>query len=135
MFVTRKNGTACLTFPSGSIGLLQSRFSNLQATCDDTFHRPKRWCAKMRYLRFLSIILLAAQLSAQAPAGQQRPAPAPAVYLLKPAQIFDGDSAQLRTGWVVLVRGDRIEAVGSAAEVKAPADAKIIDLPGTTLLP
>ena len=87
----------------------------------------------MRYVRLLSLIILTAQLSGQAPAPQARPAPA--VYLLKPAQIFDGDSAQLRTGWVVLVRGDRIEAVGSAADVKAPADAKIIDLPGTTLLP
>src|SRR5262247_146211 len=89
----------------------------------------------MRYVRILSLIFLAAQLSGQTPAPQTRPAPAPAVYLLKPAQIFDGESAQLRTGWVVLVRGDHIEAVGSAAEVKAPADAKIIDLPGTTLLP
>src|SRR5262245_6256454 len=87
----------------------------------------------MRYVRMLSLIILTAQLSGQTPAPQTRPAPA--VYLLKPAQIFDGESAQLRTGSVVLVRGDRIEAVGSAAEVKAPADAKVIDLPGTTLLP
>src|SRR5262245_20354173 len=88
----------------------------------------------MRYLQVISIIFLTAQLSGQTPAPQTRQAPA-AVYLLKPAQIFDGESAQLRTGWVVLVRGDRIEAVGSATEVKAPADARVIDLPGTTLLP
>src|SRR2546425_1701413 len=57
------------------------------------------------------------------------------VYLLKPAHIFDGESAQLHDGWVLLVRGEKIEAVGPASEVKAPADAKVIDLPGMTLMP
>ena len=57
------------------------------------------------------------------------------VYLLKPAHVFDGESAQLHDGWVVLVRGEKIEAVGPASEVKAPADAKVIDLPSMTLMP
>lgn len=55
------------------------------------------------------------------------------VYLLKPARIFDGE--QLREGWAVLVRGEKIEAAGPANEIKAPADAKVIELPGTTLMP
>ncbi len=38
-------------------------------------------------------------------------------------------------GWVVLVRGERIEAVGPHAQVSAPADATTISLPGTTLIP
>src|SRR5437867_10582766 len=57
------------------------------------------------------------------------------VYLLKPAHIFDGEAAQLHDGWVVLVRGEKIEAVGPAGEINAPPDAKIIDLPGLTLMP
>src|SRR5438132_6136924 len=57
------------------------------------------------------------------------------VYLLKPAHVFDGESAQPHDGWVVLVRGEKIEAIGSATEVKAPTDAKVIDLPGMTLMP
>jgi imidazolonepropionase-like amidohydrolase len=61
--------------------------------------------------------------------------PPETVYLLKPAHIFDGDSAQLHDNWVVLVHGNKIEAVGPANEVKAPADAKVIDLPGMTLMP
>jgi len=62
--------------------------------------------------------------------------PAPeTVYLLKPAHVFDGESAELHDGWVVLVRGERIEAVGPASVVNAPADAKVIDLPGATLMP
>jgi imidazolonepropionase-like amidohydrolase len=55
--------------------------------------------------------------------------------LLKPARVFDGDELQAHDGWVVLVRGDRIEAAGPADQVKAPDGARVIDLPGTTLLP
>src|SRR5258706_13954952 len=61
--------------------------------------------------------------------------PPDAVYLLKPAHVFDGDSAQLHDGWVVLVRGEKIEGVGPASEIKVPAGAKMIDLPGMTLMP
>ena len=72
-----------------------------------------------------------------AAAKTQSPAPKPpeSVYILRPAHIFDGESAQLHDGWVVLVRGEKIEAVGRAAEVKIPSEAKVIDLPGLTLMP
>ena len=63
------------------------------------------------------------------------PQKAEAVYLLKPARVFDGESAQLHEGWAVLVRGERIDAAGPSGEIKAPSDAKVLDLPGTTLLP
>jgi imidazolonepropionase-like amidohydrolase len=53
--------------------------------------------------------------------------------LLKPARVFDG--AESHEGWAVLVNGERIEAVGPAGEVKAPGDARTIDLPDATLLP
>jgi len=66
---------------------------------------------------------------------QTQPKPPDNIYLLKPAHIFDGESAQLHDGWVVLVRGEKIEAVGPASEVKAPAGAQVIDLPNTTLMP
>src|SRR5882762_4173411 len=67
--------------------------------------------------------------------AQQPPVPPAPVSLLKPARIWDGEAAALRDGWVVLVRGEKIEAVGPASEVKVPADARVIDLPGTTLMP
>src|SRR5262249_8176059 len=57
----------------------------------------------------------------------------PAAYLLKPARVFDGMELKPHEGWVVLVRGDRIESAGPA--VAAPADAIVIDLPGDTLMP
>lgn len=66
---------------------------------------------------------------------QQRPAPAETVYLLKPARVFDGQSAQLHEGWAVLVRGQKIEAVGPPNSLNTPREAQTIDLPGLTLLP
>jgi imidazolonepropionase-like amidohydrolase len=68
-------------------------------------------------------------------AAQTAAAQPEAVYLLKPARVFDGESAQLHSGWVVLVRGERIEAVGPAGDVRPPIGAKVIELPGLTLLP
>jgi len=58
-----------------------------------------------------------------------------AVYLLKPARVFDGESAQLHDGWGALARGEKIEAVGPLGEIAVPANAKVIELPGTTLMP
>src|SRR6516164_9715462 len=52
--------------------------------------------------------------------------------LLKPARVFDGET--LHEGWVVRVNGDRIEAAGPAASIDA-GSAKVVDLPGATLLP
>ncbi|HYR74704.1 MAG TPA: amidohydrolase family protein [Pyrinomonadaceae bacterium] len=63
------------------------------------------------------------------------PKPPDSVYLLKPARIFDGESMQPHGDWVVLVRGEKIEAVGPAREVNAPSGVKVIELPGMTLMP
>lgn len=57
------------------------------------------------------------------------------VYLLKPAQVFDGESAQPHDNWAVLVRGQKIEAVGPTATINAPPDAKVIELAGLTVMP
>jgi imidazolonepropionase-like amidohydrolase len=53
--------------------------------------------------------------------------------LLSPARVFDGVNPQAHVGWSVLVEGDRIAAAGP--NVAAPAGARVIDLPGTTLMP
>src|SRR5690349_5630478 len=82
-------------------------------------------------------VIVCAVLFSRMPAAEmQTPAPkAETIYLLKPAHVFDGESAQLHDNWVVLVRGQKIEAAGPGNEVKAPADAKVINLPGMTLMP
>jgi imidazolonepropionase-like amidohydrolase len=63
------------------------------------------------------------------------PPPAGPPTLLVPDRVWDAVSDAPHDGWVVLVRGDRIDAVGPRGQVTAPADAVTITLPGTTLLP
>ena len=79
----------------------------------------------------LVTIIAAVVVPAQTPA----PAPAPASVLLKPARVFDAISQAPHEGWVVLVTGTTIAAVGPLADVKAPAGTSVITLPGTTLMP
>ena len=74
--------------------------------------------------------VLAAVLAAASPIAQNLPTPA--VTILKPARVFDGEA--MHEGWAVRVKGDRIEAAGPAASIAA-AGATTIDLPGTTLTP
>lgn len=57
----------------------------------------------------------------------------PEVSLLKPARVFDGEA--LHDGWAVVVRGDKIVAAGPAGELRETERAKVIELPGATLLP
>jgi imidazolonepropionase-like amidohydrolase len=54
---------------------------------------------------------------------------------LKPARVFDGTTPEAHDGWVVLVRGDRIEQAGPEDKVQVPAGTRTIALPGMTLLP
>lgn len=64
-----------------------------------------------------------------------RPADAEAVFAIRPARVFDGVAEEPRSGWMVVVRGQRIEAVGPAEQVRVPDEARIVELPGATLLP
>lgn len=59
----------------------------------------------------------------------------PEAILLSPARVFDGLANQAHEGWVVLVRGKTIAAVGPAHEVGIPGGAKVVNLPDTTLIP
>ncbi|MBS1859696.1 MAG: amidohydrolase family protein [Acidobacteria bacterium] len=52
--------------------------------------------------------------------------------VLRPARVFDGEA--MHEGWAVRARGGRIEAAGPAAGVEA-AGAKVVELPGLTLMP
>jgi len=47
--------------------------------------------------------------------------------------VFDG--ADVHEGWLVLVRGEKIERAGPASQVGTPSDARVVDLPGATLMP
>jgi imidazolonepropionase-like amidohydrolase len=76
----------------------------------------------------LCAILLGFGVSAEQSSGSH----GAAATVLRPARVFDGE--QLRAGWAVRVRAERIEAAGPVASIDA-ADATVVDLPDTTLLP
>jgi len=83
-----------------------------------------------RFLLACLCLLLSIPLVAQGRRGRGRGPVSTEVTLLKPARVFDGES--MHEGWLVLVRGDRIESAGPSLD---SAGAKVIDLPGLTMLP
>ncbi|MCG6963311.1 MAG: amidohydrolase family protein [Acidobacteria bacterium] len=91
----------------------------------------------MRFRLGRSIVVLFACVLLVAPmANPAHGGASPArTVLLRPDSVFDATGPGTHTGWVVLVAGKHIAAVGPAAEVEAPAGTKVVDLPGMTLLP
>jgi imidazolonepropionase-like amidohydrolase len=75
-----------------------------------------------------TLLLLLSLLLAPPAAAQQA-----SVTVLRPARVFDGVNPRPHEGWSVLVRGARIEAAGP--DVPVPPGARIVELPGTTLMP
>ncbi|WP_253718110.1 amidohydrolase family protein [Sphingomonas sp. AP4-R1] len=72
---------------------------------------------------------MALVLAQAAIAAPQPPVP----ILLQPDRVFDGVDPAPHAGWQVLVEGDRIMAVGP--HLAAPAGARLVPLPGQTLMP
>lgn len=79
--------------------------------------------------RIVRTLLAALSLAA----GPSLAAQQPNVVLLRPDRVFDGE--EVHAGWAVLVRDSLIAAAGPAASIAAPADARVIELPGATLMP
>jgi imidazolonepropionase-like amidohydrolase len=90
------------------------------------------WKPLMRHaLARLLILVLCVSSTAAAQHAVRDTTP----ILLVPARVFDAPAGVNREGWVVLVRGSRIAAVGARSAVAIPAAARQIALPGATLLP
>ncbi|HET8649334.1 MAG TPA: amidohydrolase family protein, partial [Gemmatimonadales bacterium] len=83
----------------------------------------------------LTLALTLALCAASPLAAQQQRPDTGRATLLVPDAVWDGVADVPQRGWVVLVRGHRIAAVGPAAQVKAPSGAERVDLAGTTLMP
>ncbi len=55
--------------------------------------------------------------------------------LIRPGFVFDGFEEELHEGWAILIQGERIVAAGPSESIRAPAGARIVELPDLTLLP
>ena len=89
---------------------------------------PRRTRVGLSALLAVAVVLSGwTQIAAAADA-----AAAPEVIVLRAAHLFDSTGVSLQSGAAIVVRGDRIVAVGTAAP---PAGAHVIDLGDATLLP
>ena len=82
-----------------------------------------------RLITYFGVLTLIAAAAADVAAS----APQQSVKILRPAQVFDGET--LHDDWIVVVEGSRIAAAGPVGEVSVPSDAESVDLSGLTLLP
>ena len=91
-----------------------------------------RWIVSL----FLGVVCFCSLVPGQVPraakTGVQIDSPP---VLLRPDRVFDGTGTTAQPGWGVLVVGNKIQAAGPLASLNAPANARVIDLPGMTLLP
>ena len=78
----------------------------------------------------LAVLALASQFTSAPLAAQQ----APSVVVIRAARLIVGDGTQVEQP-VVVVTGERITAVGPSASVRVPSGARVIDMPGATLMP
>ncbi|MDE2878898.1 amidohydrolase family protein [Candidatus Palauibacter soopunensis] len=69
-----------------------------------------------------------AMAAARAPAAQE-------VTAIRAGRLIDGAGQPARDNQVIIVRGERIEAVGDAAAVAIPDGARVVDLTGHTVMP
>ncbi len=81
----------------------------------------------MKFL-FLLCVLLSLELAA----GAQEPT---AIHVVKAARLIDTKNGRVVDNPVVLINGDRVQAVGRGGEVGIPSGAKVLDLGSATLLP
>jgi len=87
------------------------------------------------YRRPLSVLLATIVLGAAPLAAQDSSLAAPGTFVLRAAHLIDGTGAAEINNAAIVVVGDSITWVGTAANVKAPAGARTIDLGDATLLP
>jgi imidazolonepropionase-like amidohydrolase len=88
--------------------------------------------AILRFATFLLVCLASGSLAGPAAAQQARPE---AVLALVGGRLIDGYGGPPLENSIVLVRGNRIEAVGRQGEVQIPVNARVISSEGYTVLP
>ncbi|MBZ5531347.1 MAG: amidohydrolase family protein [Acidobacteriia bacterium] len=85
--------------------------------------------------RFAVLLLLAAVCLPVAVRGQQPAKAEPKTVYIRAGHLFDSTSDSVRDNVIIVVMGDRIQNVASAASFKLPAGATVIDLSHATVLP
>ena len=84
----------------------------------------------------LLIVVICSACITSVTAAEEPPKPQPPT-IVKAARLIDTTNGTVRDNHAVVIEGDKVKAVGPAAELgkSAPADTKIVDLGSATLLP
>ena len=67
--------------------------------------------------------------------GNYKCAVTPGTTAIRAGKLFNSTTGQMLTNQVLVLQGERTTEVGSAAQVKIPAEAQVIDLSQATVLP
>jgi imidazolonepropionase-like amidohydrolase len=81
----------------------------------------------------IALIALVSMALAQKPV-EKKPNE-PKITYIKAGRLFDATSDSVKTNMVIVVENDRIQKVGTAAELPVPANAMVVDLSNATVLP
>src|SRR5262245_60136278 len=92
---------------------------------------------RRQFVALVVSFLLGLLLSSCAEQTVQAPPPAaePVATAIEGAQLWDGTGAAPVADAVVVIKGDRLEAVGPRSTVTVPANARKIDAKGKTIIP
>ena len=87
-----------------------------------------------------AVLSLLSALAAQTPPTRTgtmgtHATPEAKTVLIRAGSLVDGTGAQPKKNQVIVIRGNRIVAVGDGASVQGPGDAQLIDLSSATVLP
>lgn len=83
----------------------------------------------------VGLVLLVGSMSLLTSGGPEAQAPRPSVLALVGGRLIDGYGGPPLENSVVIVRGNRIVAVGTVGQVEIPPDARVISTEGKTVLP
>src|SRR5689334_15388216 len=87
----------------------------------------------MKALRCLLVFLFT--LACISTFAQNSNQPAPKLTYIRAGQLFDATSDAAKSNMVIVIAGDRIQKIGTAAEISIPANSDVIDLSNATVLP
>lgn len=119
---------------AGTFRHLSARATQRRAT-DGATHGAACVPLRVAAVALAAFVLSASLVTSSSDVQAQSAANAFESLLLLPDRTIDGTGTAPREGVAVLVTGNRIAAVGTRSTLRLPANTRVIELPGTTLMP
>jgi imidazolonepropionase-like amidohydrolase len=91
--------------------------------------------SRKKFFQVLVWLMLSSTAFGQVSASPAADKPVPKISYILAGRLFDAASDNVRENVVIAIEDDRIKTVASAADLKIPAGAKVIDLSQATVLP